>query len=281
MNALLAAWATVGLTPVSVAGLIFAALTAGFFDAIAGGGGLITVPALLATKLPIHMAFGTNKGQAVWGSGAATWSFWRAGLVERDRAIPSFIAGFVGSLLGAVLLLSVSPAVLRPVVMVLLVIVAVFMTFRPPLDPKPKNLSPNTALAIAVGLAVVIGCYDGFFGPGTGTFLIIGQVLLLGTSMKSGSANAKVVNFASNLAAFGLLAWQGQVAWAVALPMALAQFIGATLGVRAAIRGGDKLIRWVVLAVCLGLCAKLAFDAWGDLIRAEFGLLLAWLAPGR
>jgi uncharacterized membrane protein YfcA len=147
--------------------------------------------------------------------------------------------------------------------MLLLVVVALFMTFRPPLVPVPRALSPNAAMAIAVGLAVVIGCYDGFFGPGTGTFLIIGQVLLLGVSMKTGSANAKVVNFASNLAAFGLLAWQGKVAWAVALPMAATQFIGATLGVRAAIRGGDTLIRWVVLAVCLGLCTKLAFDAWG------------------
>jgi uncharacterized membrane protein YfcA len=114
--------------------------------------------------------------------------------------------------------------------------------------------------AITIGLALVIGCYDGFFGPGTGTFLIIGQVLLLGVSMKSGSANAKVVNFASNIAAFGLLASQGKVVWSVALPMAVAQFIGATLGVRAALRGGDKLIRWVVLAVCLGLCTKLVFD---------------------
>lgn len=257
------AWAAVGLTPAMVAGLLVVAFAAGFVDAIAGGGGLLTVPALLATPLPVHMAFGTNKGQAVWGSGAALASYWRAGLVERDRALPSFIAGFVGSILGAALLLWISSEVLRPVVMVLLVLVAVLLTFRPPLTPKPRVLSETRRWAIAVGLALIIGAYDGFFGPGTGTFLIIGQVLLLGVSMQTGSANAKVVNFASNLAAFGLFAWKGQVAWSVALPMAVTQFCGASLGVRAAIRGGDTFIRWVVLGVCLALCVKLGVDAWG------------------
>lgn len=260
---MIAAWAAVGLTPLAVAALLLASFVAGFFDAIAGGGGLVTVPALLATSLPVHVVFGTNKGQAVWGSGAALFTFWRAGLVERDRALPSFVAGFCGSLVGAALLLRTSSEALRPVVVVLLVVVAVFMTFRPPLHPTERALSPAARWSISVGLAVVIGAYDGFFGPGTGTFLIIGQVLLLGVSMQTGSANAKVVNFASNLAAFGLFAWKGQVAWTVALPMAVAQLAGATLGVRAAIRGGDRLIRWVVLAVCLGLVAKLSVDAWG------------------
>ena len=101
-----AAWAALGLSPLAVAGLLLAAFVAGFFDAIAGGGGLITVPALLATPLPVHVVFGTNKGQAVWGSGAALVSFWRAGLVERDRALPGFVAGFLGSLVGAELLLT-------------------------------------------------------------------------------------------------------------------------------------------------------------------------------
>lgn len=260
---MIALWAAVGLTPLHVAGLLLAAFCAGFFDAIAGGGGLVTVPALLATPLPPHMAFGTNKGQAVWGSGAAAWSFHRAGLVDRERALPTFLAGFAGSLVGAWLLLRMSPDAVRPVAMALLIAVALFLTFRPPLQPRPRALSPTARGAIATGLALVIGAYDGFFGPGTGTFLIIGQVLLLGVSMQTGSANAKVVNFASNLAAFGLLAWQGKVVWVVALPMAVAQFIGASLGVRAALRGGDRLIRWVVLAVCLGLCTKLGFDAWG------------------
>lgn len=256
-------WAAAGLTPWMVVGLLVAALSAGFVDAIAGGGGLVTVPVLLATPLPVHMAFGTNKGQAVWGSGAALLHYWRAGLVERDRAFSSFLAGFAGSLCGATLLLWISSDVLRPVVMVLLVVVAVFLTFRPPLKPRPRALSDRARWSIAVGLSLLIGCYDGFFGPGTGTFLIIGQVLLLGVSMQAGSANAKVVNFASNLAALGLFAWKGQVVWSVALPMAAAQFTGASLGARAAIRGGDGFIRWVVLAVCLGLCAKLAVDAWG------------------
>ena len=128
---MIALWAAVGLEPLHVAGLLLAAFCAGFFDAIAGGGGLITVPALLATPLPPHMAFGTNKGQAVWGSGAALWSFWRAGFVDREWALPSFIAGFGGSLIGAWLLLRLSPALLRPVAMVLLVCVALFQRMSP------------------------------------------------------------------------------------------------------------------------------------------------------
>ena len=262
LAALLAAWQSAGLTPAVVALLLLAAGTAGFVDAIAGGGGLITVPALLAAGLPTHLMLGTNKGQSVFGSGAALASYTRAGRVSRERAPGSFLAAFVGSLAGAWLVSLLDPALLRPIVMVLLVAVALFLAVRSPLQPIERHLPPERARAIATGLALGIGAYDGFFGPGTGTFLIIGNALLLGMPLTSASADAKVVNFASNLAALCVFAWRGSVLWAVSLPMAAAQFTGGWLGAHVAVRGGDRLVRWVVLLVVVSLVCKLGFDAW-------------------
>lgn len=261
MSPLLDAWTAHGLTPLVGGLLLVAAFVAGFIDAIAGGGGLLTLPALLAAGLPPHLALGTNKGQAVWGSGAALFGFHRAGLVDRDRAPAAFGLGLVGSWLGASLVLLVSPEVLRPVVLVLLVAVAVFLTFRPPLRPDPARADRPGAAAVAAGLALGIGAYDGFFGPGTGTFLILGYALLLGRPLVRASADAKVVNFASNLAALTVFAWKGSVVWAVSVPMALAQLVGGYAGSQVATRGGDRLVRWVVLGVVVALVAKLGWDA--------------------
>jgi uncharacterized membrane protein YfcA len=112
-------------------------------------------------------------------------------------------------------------------------------------------------------VALVIGAYDGFFGPGTGTFLIVASVALLGDSLAEASASAKVVNFASNLAALLLFAWRGLVAWQVALPMAIGQWCGGWLGAHLAVRRGDALVRRVVVAVSLALAAKVAWDLRG------------------
>ena len=242
--------------------LCLAALGAGTVDAIAGGGGLITVPALLAAGLPPRVALGTNKGQAVFGGAAALWGFARAGLVDGRRARISLPSGFVGSLGGAALVLVLDPTILRPLVLTLLCAVAVLLAFRPRIVEASGRPPPRHAMAIAATLAACIGAYDGFFGPGTGTFLILGGVYLLGLPMARASADAKVVNFASNLAAVLLFSSRGTVLWSVAAPMAVAQFVGGALGARLAVRGGDALVRRIVLAVVLGLCAKLARDAW-------------------
>jgi uncharacterized membrane protein YfcA len=246
-----------------IVALLAVAFCAGLVDAIAGGGGLLTVPALLAAGLPPHMALGTNKGQAVWGSGASLVGYVRAGLVDRKRAPAVFAAGFVGSLGGAALVLLLAPELLRPVVLVLLVVVAVLFAFRPPLHPAPPRVSPRWEVPVLWALAVTFGAYDGFFGPGTGTFLILGFVFLLGHGLTRASAEAKVVNFASNLAAFLLFAAQGKVEWSIALPMAGAQLIGGYTGSQLALRGGDRLVRWVVLCVVVALVLKLGHDAAG------------------
>jgi uncharacterized protein len=245
-----------------LAPLLLVAFLAGFVDAIAGGGGLLTLPALLAAGLPPHVALGTNKGQAVWGSGASLVGFVRAGMVGRARAPASFLAGFAGSLGGAFLVLLVAPERLRPIVLVLLLLVAVFLAFRPPLHPAPPRVSPRWEAPAGIGLACGLGAYDGFFGPGTGTFLILGYVFLLGHGLIRASAEAKVVNFGSNLAAFLFFASRGNVAWHLALPMAATQLAGGWLGSQVALRGGDRLVRWVVLGVVVALVVKLSYDGW-------------------
>lgn len=241
--------------------LCAAALIAGVVDAIAGGGGLVTLPAILAVGLPPHVALGTNKGQSVFGAFAALLRFWRAGLVRRDLSTVTFPLGLLGALLGTGLVLLMRPEVLKPVVLVLLVVVAAFLAFRrgPPPGTRPQ---PPLARARALGaiIALLVGAYDGFFGPGTGTFLIIAFSGLLGHSLTHASADAKVVNFATNLSAVALFSSRGLVLWHVALPMAAAQFAGAWLGVHLAVRGGDTLVRKVVLGVVVALVLKLGRD---------------------
>ena len=249
------------LSPLQIALLCVAALTAGLVDAIAGGGGLVSLPALLSTGMPPHVALGTNKGQSVFGAFAALVRFWRAGLVRGNLAAVTFPLGLVGALLGAGLVLLMRPEVLKPVVLALLVVVAVFLAFRrgPPPGVRPE---PPLARMKALGalIALVIGVYDGFFGPGTGTFLIIAFSGLLGHSLTHASADAKVVNFATNLSAVALFSYRGLVLWHVALPMAAAQFTGAWMGAHLAVRGGDKLVRKVVLGVVVALVLKLGRD---------------------
>lgn len=236
-----------------------ASFVAGTVDAIAGGGGLLTLPALLAAGLPPGLALGTNKGQSVFGSGAALLRFARAGLVDGRVARVTFPAGLLGSLAGAALVLLVPPTALRPIVLGLLVVVAVVLAVRPAAPPAPRP-GVHRSLAVAAAIAGVVGAYDGFFGPGTGTFLIFGFVIFFGAGMREASADAKVVNFASNLAAVVLFASRGMVAWSVALPMAAGQFAGGLAGAHLAVRNGDQLVRWVVVGVVMVLVVKLGVD---------------------
>jgi uncharacterized membrane protein YfcA len=254
------------LSPGAIGALALVALAAGTIDAIAGGGGLLTVPALLAAGLPSHLALGTNKGQSVFGSFASMVKFARAGMIDPARARVGFPLGLLGSLLGAALVLTVPPATLKPVVLVLLAGAALFIGLR---RGKPEARAAAGAPrrhggTVTAGLvALSIGAYDGFFGPGTGTFLIVASVALLGDGLAEASAGAKVVNFASNLAAVALFAWRGLVLWQVALPMAAGQLAGGWIGAHLAIRRGDGLVRRVAVAVSLALAAKLAWDLRG------------------
>jgi uncharacterized membrane protein YfcA len=244
----------------TIAALAFAACFAGTVDAIAGGGGLITLPALLAAGLPPQLAIGTNKGGSMWGSGAASVAFWRAGRIDRKQALLAFPLGFAGSLIGANLVLGISKDALRPIVIAMLIFAAIVMIVRKPKRTDDRDVDTPRRLAIAALIAFVIGAYDGFFGPGTGTFLIVGFVSFCGRGLLNASADAKIVNFASNLAAVAIFAWRGTIAWEIAIPMAAGQLIGGVVGTRLALLGGAKVVRAMVLVVSGALIAKLMYD---------------------
>lgn len=236
------------------------AFLGGVIDAIGGGGGLLTLPALLAAGLPPHLALGTNKGQAVFGSSSALLRYARAGLVNAPRARVAFPAALVGSALGVELALFVTPQTLKPIVLVLLPVAALAMLLAPRMHAA-RRLSPSShQLGTAAAIALVIGAYDGFFGPGTGTFLIVAFVIFFGSELTHASADAKVVNFASNLAAAALFASRGAVVWHIALPMAVAQLLGALVGSQLVLRGGERIVRVAVLLVVVALVVKLALD---------------------
>ena len=254
------------LSPATIGALTLVAFAAGVIDAIAGGGGLLTVPALLAAGLPSHLALATNKGQSVFGSFASMVRYARAGLIDPARARVGFPLGVAGSLAGAALVLAVPPTTLRPVVLVLLTGAALFIGLRrgQPEARAAAGAPRRHRGSVTAGLvALVLGAYDGFFGPGTGTFLIVASVALLGDGLAEASAGAKVVNFASNLAALALFASRGVVLWRLALPMAAGQLAGGWLGAHLAVRRGDALVRRVAVVVSLALAAKVAWDLRG------------------
>lgn len=251
------------MTPNTIAALAAVAGVAGFVDAIAGGGGLLTVPALLAAGLDPHLALGTNKGQSIFGTAAALRGYWRAKLVDRPLAPRLFAFALVGSAAGASLLRFVSSAALKPIVLGLLGAAALLLLARPTVgrdDAERAAPGARTAAIRAAAIALGLGAYDGFFGPGTGTFVILGFALALAQPLTRATANAKVVNFASNLAALVTFAVQGHVLFRVALPMAAAQIVGGSLGARVTSARGSPLVRGVVVAVSLALCVKLGWD---------------------
>jgi uncharacterized membrane protein YfcA len=242
--------------PLTIVLLSLASLGAGTVDAIAGGGGLITLPALLSAGLLPHAALGTNKGQSVWGSFAATVAFWRAGRIDRKQALYAFPLGFGGSYAGAMVVSSIDKDTLKPIVIAMLIGAAILLVVRKPSATEDTRSRP----LVAAALAVCIGAYDGFFGPGTGTFLIVGFVSLCGRSLVHASADAKVVNFGSNLAAVVVFTQRGLIHWDVALPMAVGQLAGGLIGAHFAMRGGERIVRVCVIAVSGAMIVKLALD---------------------
>jgi uncharacterized membrane protein YfcA len=238
--------------------LSLTAFLAGMVDAVAGGGGLFTVPALLAAGLPPGIALATNKGQAAPGALSSFLTFFRRGGVDRKRAPLGFACGFIGSLAGARLLLALPSAPLRPIVVALLLFALAVMLLRTRIPARVEPLNrPKLVLAL---VALALGTYDGFFGPGTGSLLIVLFVTLFGDTPLYASGNAKVVNLGSNLAAFSLFAWRGAVLWQLSLPMAAANILGARLGAHLALRQGDRFVRVVVVVVVFAAVAKLLFD---------------------
>ena len=248
------------LPPLALAVLCAAAACAGFVDAIAGGGGLVTVPALMSFVPSPHLALGTNKGQALFGAISSAASFWRGKGVDRERVPLAFACGGAGAVLGALIQLKIRPEPLKPIALVLLLVAAALVAVRPLVVKKAHAHSVKAPNAKLAAIALAIGCYDGFFGPGTGSLLIVAFVTIHGDTMTRASGNAKVVNLASNIASFVIFAIKGTILWGIAIPMAVANALGAAIGARVAMKRGDAFVRVVVLAVVVALVVKLGVD---------------------
>jgi len=238
---------------------------AGFVDAVVGGGGLILVPALFATYPTAHPAtlLGTNKSASVWGTLFAAWQYNQRVQLAWQALLAASLLAFLGSWAGAYLLTMVSPHYLRQALPSLLVVLLAYTLWNKQLGQhhEPRFSSRKQAFFMA-GIGGVIGFYDGFFGPGTGSFLVFLLVKLLGFDFLQASAHSKVMNLFSNLAAVVLLASQGHVWWEVGIPLALANVAGSLLGSRMALRHGTGFVRWLFMLVVSALAIKTAHDAW-------------------
>ncbi|MFV3076642.1 TSUP family transporter [Niveispirillum fermenti] len=236
--------------------LAIAALLAGFIDAIAGGGGLITIPALLSAGIPPAAALATNKLQGSFGTAMATLTFWRAGQIELKTMAMPVACVFVGSATGTALVQVTGTGFMTAVIPVLLVAIAVYFLLSPRVgDMEARARLSLPAFSLTVGLAV--GFYDGFFGPGTGSFFALGCVALLGMNMRRATANTKLLNFTSNVVSLGVFALGGQIVWTAGLVMAVAQVAGAWAGSHATIRFGTRLVRPLLVIVCLAMTIRL------------------------
>lgn len=242
-----------------------ASLMAGFVDAIVGGGGLILVPALFAMFPATHPAtlFGINKSASIWGTGMAAAQFSRRVQLSWPALLPAAAAGFAGSLAGAWAVTIVSPAFLRKLLPVVLLGVLAYTLARKQLgrDHAPRFSARAEAMAAsAIGLG--LGFYDGFFGPGTGSFLVFLFVRWLGYDFLHASASAKLLNTATNLAALALFALKGHVWWHFALALAVSNVVGSLIGTHLALKHGAGFVRVMFIGVVSALILKTGYDAF-------------------
>ena len=247
------------LTVATALFLLAASFFAGFIDSIAGGGGLIQLPALLIglPKSETAEVLGTNKLSAVFGTTTAAALYRKQIKPDPKTLIAMGVPAFLGSAGGAVLASKIPTSSMRPMVLVLLIIVAVYTWFKPDLG-KFENLRhlPKRRVQIAAIAGVVIGFYDGIFGPGTGSFLMLILVASLGYAFITASAIAKVVNVATNVGAIMVFGVNGAVLWQIGIILGVANISGAVIGARLAIKGGSTLVRKVFLLVTVALIVK-------------------------
>ena len=239
--------------------LLAASFFAGFIDSIAGGGGLIQLPALLIglPKSETAEVLGTNKLSAVFGTTTASALYRKQIKPDPKILIAMGVPAFLGSAGGAVLASKIPTSSMRPMVLMLLIIVAIYTWFKPDLG-KFENLRhlPKRRVQIAAIAGVVIGFYDGIFGPGTGSFLMLILVASLGYAFITASAIAKVVNVATNVGAIMVFGVNGAVLWQIGIILGIANISGAVIGARLAIKGGSTLVRKVFLLVTVALIVK-------------------------
>ncbi len=253
--------------PSDWAALMVAATAAGWVDAVVGGGGLIVLPVLLlvAPSITPQQALGTNKLTAIAGTSAAVAAFARKVPMQWKLMVPAAMLAAVASGFGAATVALIDKDLFIPIIMIVLIGVAAFVTIRPQVGVTMATHPPTRRkFVLVVGIAAgVIGFYDGLLGPGTGTFLIIAFATMLGTEFVRSAAMAKVVNLGSNFGALVFFAATGNVLWAVALAMAGCNVVGAISGSRMALSKGSGFVRVVLLVVVVVMVIRLGWQQFG------------------
>lgn len=238
-------------------GLLFVvAGFAGFIDAAAGGGGLITIPALFFTGMSPVQALGTNKFQACFGSFSASLHFIRQRLVKPGRLLLMITCVAIASALGSLAVQQLDPQLLLNFMPAVFISIAIYTLVAKKLGGKATK-QKITKTQFSLTAAPCVGFYDGFAGPGTGTFFALALVKLLGMDFVSATGHAKVLNFTTNLSSLLVFAWSGQVVLEAGLVMATGQFIGARLGASTAIRKGAGFIRWITVIIAIAISLSL------------------------
>lgn len=249
------------IDPSTLAILALVAFVAGFIDAIAGGGGLLTLPALMTAGLPPHMVLGTSKLCATFGSGTAALTFYRRKLFHPRHWYRALLATGVGALLGALIAHWLPAEWLNQMLPAIVFACGLYLLFgRTPAAPLEQDLPIARGRQWPQGFG--LGFYDGVAGPGTGAFWTVSTLLLYPLDLVRASGVARTMNFVSNGVALAVFIAFGQVAWMLGLTMGAALMVGAFLGARTAIQGGAKFIRPVFIMVVLALTARLAWQHW-------------------
>lgn len=242
--------------------LLLAAFLAGLLDSIVGGGGLIQLPMLLVVRRfdPVGSLLGTNKVSSLAGVLVASWTYLNRVDVDRVRLAAAAVLAASGASLGAWAIRWISPQAFRSAALVLIVIVGVIVAWRGDFGLTTSSAGPRVRTWLLI--CTLIGVYDGFFGPGTGTFLIFSTVSLLNLDFVASSAHAKAINAATNLAAVAIFLLRGEILWELAVPMAVCNMAGSLIGARLALARGNRFVRIVYLTVVAALAVRLAFDVF-------------------
>ena len=237
---------------------------AGFVDAVAGGGGMISLPAYLLVGLPVHIASGTNKVVNATGTALASWRYYKTGNMDFRLAVVSAVGALAGSTIGTRIALYLDAAVFQTIILVALPLVALILFFKKDFGKEgslpQRSWSRNANMAASFAIGLVIGGYDGMVGPGTGTFMLMAFTLVLGMDLLTATGCAKVGNLASNVASAAVWILNGQVLWSLAVPAAACSMLGSYFGTKFAIRGGAKKIRGMIFMVLGLLFIKLLLD---------------------
>jgi len=223
---------------------------AGFVDSIAGGGGLISLPAYYLAGLPPHMALGTNKLSSSVGTVFSTATYLRGGFVYKPLIPVSIVGALIGSWIGARTVLLIDEQIIRWIMVFVIPVIALVTVLKKDMfTPGERNMPVTREQIITASMALAIGWYDGFFGPGTGTFLMLAFVGILRLDAITACGNTKVVNLCSNIAAVAVFISAGTINYRLALPCAVFSILGHTIGARITIKNGAKLIKPVMLIV--------------------------------